>query len=296
MGVLHTRSSYRYSGLMVCGSVWHCPVCAARITEYRRVELRQITARHLERHGVVVMVTNTIPHERHDDMGALLARFAEAEKHYRRSKPMRQLRQQVGLIGTVRGLEWTYGLEHGAHPHTHNLWLLPAPVDHGDLQRALSALWGKACVKVGLRKPDPRAGLTVSDGRLYPAKWGLDHEMTKLHTKRGIKGLTPWDLLRWYRREANPQAAALFNEYARVFKGRRQLTYSPGLKTLYRIDEVTDQAIVEGTETDAVLVCQLSARQWHHICRRKARGAVLALAEHGGSAAVTRYLQGICPD
>ena len=291
VAVVQSKTSTRYLGLMVCGSVWHCPVCASRITEHRRTELYDITQRHFDRHiyGVLVMVTNTIPHGRHDNMAALLARFTDAEKHYRRSHPMRALRKRIQLIGTVRGLEWTYGLEHGSHPHTHTLWFLPGPVDHKALQAELSVLWRKACVKVGLREPDPHAGLMVTDGRVYPAKWGIDHELTKLHTKRGVKGLTPWDLLRWYIREPNAQAAALFNEYARVFKGKRQLSYSNGLKALYRIEEITDQAIAEGTE-EGQLVCTLTPRQWYHVCKHKARGIVLHLAEKGGAEAVMSYV------
>ena len=292
VAIVQSKTSCRYTGLMVCGSVWHCSVCAARITEYRRKELYAITQRHFEAHkqGKLVMVTNTIPHGNHDDMAALLARFTDAEKRYRQFRPMRHLRERIGLIGTVRGLEWTWRAEHGSHPHTHNLWFVPEPVDHKKLQAELSVLWRKACKKVGLREPAPQAGLMVTDGRVYPAKWGIDHELTKSHIKHGIKGLTPWDLLRWYIREPNQQAAALFNEYANVFKGRRQLFYSHGLKDLYGIDEITDQEIAEGTEEDGILVCKLTPRQWYHVCKRKVRGIVLHFAERGGAELVMAYV------
>jgi len=29
-----------YTGLMACGSVWHCPVCSSKVSERRRVELQ----------------------------------------------------------------------------------------------------------------------------------------------------------------------------------------------------------------------------------------------------------------
>ena len=185
VAVVQSKSSTRYLGLMICGSVWHCPVCAARITEYRRNELHHVTQRHLDLygHGTLVMVTNTIPHGRHDDMAKLLAHFRKAEQVYR--ELIRDLRARIGLIGTIRALEWTYSLEHFSHPHTHNLWFIPKPVDHQALQAELSPFWRKACLKVGLREPDPYAGLKVTDGRVYPAKWGIDHELTKLHIKKG---------------------------------------------------------------------------------------------------------------
>ena len=291
VGIVHSKTSCRYTGLLVCGSVWHCSVCAARITEYRRKELYAIGQRHFDTHenGKLVMVTNTIPHGRHDNMKALLTRFRDAEHRYRYAKSMRKLREQIGLIGTVRGLEWTYGLDNGSHPHTHNLWFVPEPVDYKTLQAELSVHWRKACKKVGLREPDPYAGLMVTDGRLYPAKWGIDHELTKSHTKKGVKGMTPWDLLRWYIREPNAQAAALFNEYANVFKRKQQLRYSNGLKDLYGIKEITDQEIAEGTE-EGELVCTLTPRQWYHVCKHKARGIVLHFAEQGGAELVMQYV------
>ena len=291
VAVVHSKTSCRYLGLMVCGSVWHCPICASRITEYRRKELYDIGQRHFDAHenGKLVMVTNTIPHGRHDDMKELLTRFRKAEEVYRRYTAMRKIREQIGLIGTLRGLEWTFGLDNGSHPHTHNLWFVPKPVDYQALQVELSVLWRKACLKVGLREPDSHVGLRVTDGRLYPAKWGIDHELTKSHTKQGVKGMTPWDLLRWYIREPNDQAAALFNEYAKVFYRKQQLRYSDGLKDLYGIKKITDEEIAEGTE-DGELVCKLTPKQWYHVCKHKARGIVLHFAENGGADLVMQYV------
>ena len=154
------------------------------------------------------------------------------------------------------------------------------------------AVIGPACKRAGLREPDPHAGLMVTDGRVYPAKWGIDHELTKSHTKKGVKGMTPWDLLRWYIREPNPQAVALFNEYANVFKGKQQLRYSDGLKDLYSIEEVTDKKIAEGTE-EGELVCKLTPRQWYYVCKHKARGIVLHFAEKGGAELVMEYVSSL---
>ncbi len=51
--VLHGRGpqgeTARFGGLEVCGSVWLCPVCAAKITERWRRELEENVARWVER-------------------------------------------------------------------------------------------------------------------------------------------------------------------------------------------------------------------------------------------------------
>jgi len=47
------HQSAHYGGLMVCGSVWVCPVCAIKISEKRRVELEKAITRCIARGGVV---------------------------------------------------------------------------------------------------------------------------------------------------------------------------------------------------------------------------------------------------
>lgn len=37
----HTHGKAFYQGLMACGGVWTCPVCAAKVSERRRQELKE---------------------------------------------------------------------------------------------------------------------------------------------------------------------------------------------------------------------------------------------------------------
>ena len=39
--VFKSHEKCHYGGLMVCGSIWVCPVCAAKISEHRRMDLQQ---------------------------------------------------------------------------------------------------------------------------------------------------------------------------------------------------------------------------------------------------------------
>jgi len=65
--------SAHFGGLQVCGSVWMCPVCSAKITERRRVELQGGLACWC---GRSVLVTFTLAHNRSeclpDVLGGLL--------------------------------------------------------------------------------------------------------------------------------------------------------------------------------------------------------------------------------
>ena len=53
-----------YGGLQTCGSVWTCPICAAKIAERRRLEIQAAMAQHRAQGGEVHLLTLTTPHTR----------------------------------------------------------------------------------------------------------------------------------------------------------------------------------------------------------------------------------------
>ena len=79
----------------------------------------------------------------------------------------------------------------------------------------------KACEKAGLDQPSYEHGLDLRNGQKaasYVAKWGLEHEMTKGHMKKGkTDSKTPFDLLRDYA-EGDENAGKLFRIYFDAFR------------------------------------------------------------------------------
>ena len=80
----------------------------------------------------------------------------------------------------------------------------------------------------------------------YLCKWGVEHEMTKGHTKQGKEGgLTPFDLLRKSEYLDEPvhgrKPSEWFREFAIAFKGARQLVWSRGLKDLFGLRDKSDE-------------------------------------------------------
>ena len=67
-----------YSGLAVCGSVWDCPVCSARILQKRREEISFAVNWAYENGFKVVMVTLTTPHYSFQTCEDLLGKFSKA--------------------------------------------------------------------------------------------------------------------------------------------------------------------------------------------------------------------------
>lgn len=290
-----------FAGLQTCGSVWTCPVCAAKIAERRRLELQSAMSQHQASGGSVQLLTLTTPHTRFDKLEDLLAKQAQAVQSFLRDKTVKKVFAEMGHIGQVRALEVTHGRKatnNGWHPHFHFLQFVefaPHPIQLGDWKLRLFLRWAAYCQKAGLSAPTMKHGLDIRDGSYaekYVSKWGLEDEMTKAHIKKGrAGGETPFDLLRSCLIDAEDgQAAYLFKEFAANFKGKRQLSWSNGLKARFALVEKTDEELAEEKEDQAILLGQIDIDQWRDILKVEARATVLELASTKGWEAVQDFL------
>jgi hypothetical protein len=302
--VKHGTTSY--SGLQTCGSVWQCPVCAAKIAERRRVEVRSAMDAWKQQGGTVNLLTLTCPHQRGDDLAQLLAKQAKALNYFWMDRKAKAVFQEMGNIGHIKATETTHGrlspFDNGWHPHYHILMFDGSGVDLARFDPAqmtswrarLYLCWLNACNLAGLGAPSYQHGIRLDDGSKadkYISKWGLEDEITRGHTKKAISGETPFDLLRAL--QADPtdrQAAALFIEFATVFKGKRQLRWSKGLKARFAVVEKTDDEIADQKEDFSEVLCQLTIEQWRDVLAVDGRGPLLSIAARGGWPAVAAYL------
>jgi hypothetical protein len=137
--------SAHYGGLQVCKSVWHCPVCAAKISERRRDEVARLVKKHIEAGGAVYMTTYTIRHDRYDDLADLASRFLSARRKMRQGRRGMSLRKDFAVLGTVSVLEVTWSPENGRHPHQHELVFVEGELDTDRYETAVNhfTLWAK---------------------------------------------------------------------------------------------------------------------------------------------------------
>lgn len=296
----HGKASYK--GLQTCGSVWSCPVCAAKISERRRVELQAAITMHKASGGDVLLATYTNPHYLGDDIGQVLKGQAKALDYLNTDRASRRLFDDMGCIGQVRAMEVTHGrlrrVNNGWHPHYHVLLFVRSGLDLVDLRARLFERWHLACVKAGLKPPSLAHGVRLDDGSKaasYASKWGLESEMTKGHTKKSTDGETPFDLLRAYLANCDKQAGALFREFALAFKGKRQLHWSARLKKLFGIGELSDEELANKQDDKAVLLGTITLDQWRYVLKVEARTVLLELAEQSWEA-VALFLDSIPSD
>lgn len=290
-----------YAGLQTCGSVWTCPVCAAKIAERRRVELLDAMAMHKAAGGFVYLLTLTTPHQRGDVLSELQEQQGKALQGFLRDRKVKEVFEEMGYIGQVRALEVTHGRKgtnNGWHPHFHILQFCQvdgSEADRKDWTVRLYLRWSVYCEKQGLGTPSFAHGIKLDTGDKasdYVTKWGLEDEMTKGHIKKAkAGGETPFDLLRAALADKqDKQAMALFKEFAECFKGKRQLSWSNGLKARFYLDEKTDDELANEKEDRAVLLGLLSVDQWRDVLKVDARSTVLELAAHSGWDAVQTFL------
>ncbi len=301
-------STAQYVGLVVCGSVWLCPVCAARVSEQRRNELVLGVGRWIDRGGEVVLLSQTAPHHRDDSLQGLLDRFVKARVLMHHRKPWNRWKDRTHLAGSVRALEVTYGFKNGFHVNVHEILFFEDQFqtdDSGELVErdlhqvhvALFYMWRDACASVGLGEPNFRRGIHVQDGRLaagYASKWGIESELTKSHLKHARGGnFGPFDMVEEYSK-GRLAFGPLFREYAAAFKNRKQLHWSDGMRSLVDLgEEGADGELAKKVEDGSEFLGTLTREQWARVVAAEKRGELLEVAWAEGWRGVLDFIGGL---
>ena len=284
-----TEGRASFSGVQVCGSVWVCPCCSARISEVRRGELNRLLAAGRAAGGVVpVMVTLTARHGREDALAPLLDGMKRAKQRLGQRREWRAL----DMVGSVTATEVTHGAA-GWHPHFHVLLLLRAESEAEAVEaaEALCAPW-LACLR-GVGLDGLGVGFSAQGAAAageYVGKWARGEELALHGRKAGRRGgRAPMQLLADATDAGDAEAARLWREFVAAFRARRQLVWSRGLKAWAGIDDMPDEAAAE-EPPERVAVAYIRPEDWRggHGWRgaRWRRGRVLTAAEDGGAAAV----------
>lgn len=301
-----------YSGLVVCSSVWACPVCAAKIQERRRIEISHaMDHAYTEMGKQCSMITLTFPHKAMDSCADLREKQKLALKTFREGGTWSRKMTGYGFEGLIRSLEITHG-KNGWHPHTHELWIMDYfnEEEEEEFRKYILAKWEKACQKHGLipkgklrafrrHAVDVKFSVSNSD---YLAKqdneenlhWGIDREMAKGTSKASgkegapSKGLHPFQLLDGFS-QGQYWMGGLFLEYVKAMKGASQLYWSPGLKKKCKIEELTDKELIEKEEEKAIDLADLDMFAWDKVLEKKARAEVLNIAEIEGLAGLISW-------
>lgn len=306
VGISHDHEHGRsfLTGVQQCGSVWSCPLCAAKIQERRRLEIAQGMNWAYLNGLKAVMVTLTFPHRKHQKLDDLLEMQSEALKRLRKGKTWDKFKEAVNFTGLIRSLELTYGEDNGWHPHTHELWFVDADADADYIKNKVINKWKNACRAAGLLENgevgfddysvDIKDKVSTSD---YLAKqdssrhWGSDREMAKATSKAGKKsGKHPFAFLE-ESAAGDEKSGWLYVQFSMAMRGKRQIFWSRGLKKLVGIEDKTDEEITDESREDQTTESgQFEHPEWEIIRDEKAQGEIISADESGGWPSVQRCL------
>ncbi len=159
--IIDYNGSFSYQGTMCCHNVWGCPVCARKLSERRKKGLSDLLTVHFDRFGADSVTASlfTVPHSKYDDLTDILNRLLKVYKDMVNSRGYKSLKKTLEGCGSSRGLEVTWSLVNGFHPHIHvlNFFENSVLLHHGWLGDTLFNLWADALKKNCFDSPSRKA-------------------------------------------------------------------------------------------------------------------------------------------
>lgn len=279
-----------FSNLMICGSVWTCPVCGSKISHRRAQEIKLALSGWP---GGLFMTTFTMQHNKNDRLVGLLDLLSEAYRSVKSGREFQEMKSSFGIIGSITATEIKYGSA-GWHPHKHTLWLCDKKIQEKELieinkiieKSYLSSLYdlgGSALSGIAVKSNHVETGASE-----YISKWDISSELTQENKKNG-GGMSPFDLVSADSREMNN----LFCEYVHATKRKNKLVWSRGLKNFLRVNEKSDMQIAseEQADTASYILALISAEGWRTVLRKEIRGQILNIANGGDAEILYKYLK-----
>ncbi len=265
-----------FAGLATCGSVWADPVCNAKVMARRAVEIGAAVALWQSTGGSVAFLTFTMRHHKGQSLRDLWEALSDAWGKVTSGKQWIKDKQRHDVEGFLRVVEVTHG-SNGWHVHVHVLVFLRGP----QTPAAVTALhlrmfgrWSRRLVALDLAGPlmvgqDAHLVVDAADESLaaYFTKatdaahrMGLEVTQTQSKAARGRHSTrTPWGLLDDVEDLGLASSLGLWHEWERGSKGRKQMTWSKGLRDrLGLLREQSDEEIADeehgSADDDLVLI------------------------------------------
>lgn len=299
---LHTRdgkAAASFQGLIKCRSK-ACPVClATRRSKYAEEILRVAglwTDDHRSGRTATYLATFTIRHGTTDDLKTIGHGVRECWRRFLSGRTWQALRALYGFE-YIAAEELTHGAN-GWHPHMHVLFLPSRRLSSdevltlaGDFFERWAAIVEKVLGAQYIPSDLHGADFRPCASQDYITK-AVGLELADPGTKRGKKGgRSPVRLLADFEEKGDAEALALYQEYERVMRGRRDLTWSKGLKAYRERACIELKAEAEAVAQTAELVAVVPPDIWDRFRRaRDAHSRLLEAAEGEGLAGVTRVI------
>jgi hypothetical protein len=256
-----------FRGLLRCGSVWECPVCAMQIRAERSREVEAaVKAWGIER---VVMLSLTVRHGLGHDLRTVRKGIANAFRRLINGAPWARFKAKYGLRHLIRAMELTHGAN-GWHPHLHIQVFLDAPLD--EIRTAAAKAWlNKRWLDCVLRvlgaehAPDDEHGVNIRPTKRGDYAFKMALELADPGTKQArADHRTPWQIAADFTAYGRASDAALWQSYCVGMRGAQMQHWSLELRDATALgEEATDQEIVNGAQLpEDEVIATIDASGW----------------------------------
>lgn len=271
------------SNLMTCGSIWLCPTCSFKTASVRSNDLAQAFKTWNGIGGEMLFATFTLRHTPGMTLAEVWDGLNSSWKTFLGGKGWKSLKVKWGLSGFVRAVEITHG-KNGWHVHAHTVFFLNVDEsrDLDKFTKSFSSVlfnrWKLAVESQGLtaEKYGFDVRRTYSDSPLarYMSK-SVGAEMAHGNLK---SSRTPFSILYKLTEKNQTKCSCkgpklpgarcdfcLWREWENTATGRRQLSWSVGMRNLIEVtavDETTDDYIL-----DSEVVLAIGVGSWQKLYR-----------------------------
>lgn len=313
-----------YGGLFSCGNVHVCAECSAKVSATRATELEKVLAHFLTRGGWAVLVTLTTRHHRTHPLAQCLEAVSAGWSRVTTGRAWTDHRKITGYAGFARALEVTESPANGWHAHVHAVLVFdqrPSDDALAVLTEGMFQRWSAGVQSAGMPAPSRAHGLDVQQldpeagaGRTFETVQAWARYITKglageavLGTGKEAKGSNRSirELMRdallpqvWEHVETGETATTIdltardrVLEYERAMKGRKQLTWSRGLRALADLDDEQSDEEVAAAELEGEDVAVLPSESWRAIEYRAAE--LVSVTEREGPAGAHAWLDAL---
>lgn len=287
------------AGLVSCASPWSCPTCARKIGAQRAQEIRDVVAGVYAEGGACGLITMTLRHHAGHALSDSWSALRYAWSRVTSGRAYQRECEQFGLTGFISAVEVTYSDQHGHHPHLHVVTCHDTPVSP-ELLAELAGRWfaryERALARRGFSALEFQGGVDArtvtadSSGALggYLAKLALEVTGGMTKTGRRHSSRTMWQVLADGLATGLADDLEAWQQYERASHGRKQVTFSRGIRRRYRLaEEETDEEIAEQDLGSDDLIA-LPAPTWHAV--RERAEELLSVAETDGVAGAAVWL------
>jgi hypothetical protein len=275
----------------------------------RHLEIGAAVEVWLQMGGRVAFGTQTLRHWQGHRLEDLWAALSKAWSRVTTGKSWLRDKKQHGIVGWLRVVEVTFG-ENGWHVHIHSLLFLEGATvatDLDALKRSIFGRWSSALKALGL--PSPLIGsqdLRLLDGAadeqlaayftkaVHSAKRiGLELTASQNKRARGVHQThSVWKFLDDVIDLGDADALDRWHEFQRASKGRRQLTWSRGLREMLglRVEKSDEDVAAEELGTQADDLVLITAAGWRTVIACMLMVPILEMVERQGLSGVRALL------